>query len=551
MVSAARLYPGRAFHPGRMPRPPRHARGLIVGLVAVFAIALPISNLGARLNPAPTPRTSAGSSAKASSPPRATLRAGPPPGTIELQFASYVPTEIVTQAAEKLGMSIVSADPAAARFVLALPQAEISAGPDHTANIYFPKLASSSDIAAYLERNRLTLIAWKRDADGARYAVARLPVVQPTLIDPRNGYYSVTLPITERQSVDAWAKSSGLRIIKYDPATGEAVAQPLNWRPATASDRVTRIASVSRGTRVNSTSNAPAVQSHTTTTTTQTANGTTTSQTVTTTTTPGSSTGTGTTSSTGSGTTTPPSSTSATPAPGPPVVATSNDGHVELSWPAVASATSYQIYRSQTGSQSTLVGTTTGSSFVDTGGTAGVSYSYRVVPQLPAGAQPAGDGTASATWPQATSQPTVTRIGPLGSLIAGIVELQLDGRTGDGGGTVQWYLDTATGSTSLGTATSSPLAGDPLAWTSTLSWDSNTVPDGSYPLLAVVSDGAGQPTTATQQYRVAKTKPPRPRAFSATPVAGGIALTWEQPAFADATGYQLFRDGSTAPTAEL
>src|SRR5207249_8065880 len=126
-------------------------------------------------------------------------------------------------------------------------------------------------------------------------------------------------------SVEAWAKSSGLRIIKYDPATGEAVAQPLNWRPATATGRVTRIASGSRGARLGSTPKAPTVQSHTTTTTTttQTANGTTTSQTVTTTTTPGSSTGTGTTPSTGSGTVTTPPPSSTSTAPGPAVVATS------------------------------------------------------------------------------------------------------------------------------------------------------------------------------------------------------------------------------------
>src|SRR5205823_5019296 len=303
--------------------------------------------------------------------------------------------------------------------------------------------------------------------------------------------------------------------IKYDPATGEAVAQPLNWRPATATGRVTRIASGSRGARLGSTPKAPTVQSHTTTTTTttQTANGTTTSQTVTTTTTPGSSTGTGTTPSTGSGTVTTPPPSSTSTAPGPAVVATSTDGHVELDWPAVASATAYQIFRSQTGGQSMLVGTTTGSTFVDIGGTPGVSYSYRVVPQLSAGAQPVADGTASVVWPQATSQPTVTRTGPLGSVIAGIIELQLDGRTGDGAGTVHWYLDTASGSTSLGIASSSPLAGDPLAWTSTLTWDSSTVPDGPYAVRAVVDDAAGQSTTVTQQYRVANTKPPAPSAF--------------------------------------
>ena len=84
-----------------------------------------------------------------------------------------------------------------------------------------------------------------------------------------------------------------------------------------------------------------------------------------------------------------------------------------------------------------------------------------------------------------------------------------------------------------------------------MSWDSTAVGDGRYTLRAVVTDGAGGSTTVTQAYRVANSRPPAPIAFAAAAVPGGIALTWQQPAFEEAALYQLYRDGSQQPMAEL
>jgi fibronectin type 3 domain-containing protein len=55
------------------------------------------------------------------------------------------------------------------------------------------------------------------------------------------------------------------------------------------------------------------------------------------------------------------------------------NNQVSLSWGAVAGATSYNIYRSTTaGQQGSSVGTSTSTSFVDTGAINGTSYFYQV-----------------------------------------------------------------------------------------------------------------------------------------------------------------------------
>jgi len=651
---------------------------------------------------------------------------GPEPGTIVLQFSKPISQDAVAPVAAQLGMSILSGDPVAGRFVLALPQAQVVPGPNHTARIFFPDMASQSDIVAYFARNHLALIAWKRDPYGGRSAIVRLPTLAPRVIDARRGYFSVVLPVTDRQTVDGWAAASGVRVISYDPNTGEAVVQPIGWRPIrpaldstalllnkliqqalTNHAASTTTTQTSAGTPSNASQSFQAVAQDghvdltwhavtgamsyqifrvesggqpvlvgTTTVTTFTDTGgrpgtsytwklvavpaagaqsvppvttaptvwqASTSPPIITKITPSGTTLTGhvqlqldartgdgagtvtwyldgtagstslgaatvqrvdgeplqwtsslswdsttvadgpytlraavasgagvsttvsqqyrvqnapTTGSSTTGTTTTGTTTTTTsPSPSPaiqPFQVAATDGHVALGWATVAGATAYRIYRVESGGQPALVGTTTATTFTDTGGRVGTMYTWQVVAVLPDGTQTIPPAGADATaWPASTSHPTISQVAPSGPLVAGTVQFEVDVRTGDGTGSVTFYLDSAAGSTTLGTAQARRLVGDPLAWTASLSWNSTAVADGNYTLRAVVSSGAGVTTTVTQPYRVDNSPPPAPTAFAAAGVPGGIALSWQQPAFADAARYQLFRDGGSQPIAQL
>ncbi|OLD92261.1 MAG: hypothetical protein AUG84_01820 [Chloroflexi bacterium 13_1_20CM_4_66_7] len=55
-----------------------------------------------------------------------------------------------------------------------------------------------------------------------------------------------------------------------------------------------------------------------------------------------------------------------------------------MSWQAIAGASGYKVFRTQAGASPVLVTTTTALSVIDVGGTAGESYTYGVLPILPA-----------------------------------------------------------------------------------------------------------------------------------------------------------------------
>ncbi len=536
--------------------PPPGWRALVIVIVACFAVIAPLSGFFSFVKPQPAAPTKTVSAATAAAPATqsASITAGTQPGTVIVSFPPGTAEATVLAAVSTLGLSVVSGDVQSGRWVMALPSADVIPGPDRTVIVYFPSIASSADVANYFARNHLKLLRWRRDPDGMRFAIARLPDLTPKLLDAQRGYFSLLLPITDQQSLSSWAAASGVRIIKYDSNTGNAIVQPLNWHPAVRHLRTTTLI---RSLQLKPITTKPAVQNHTTTTTTKTTNGTTTTTTSTATTTtqppsstPTTTTGSGTSSGTSSG------SPAGTPAPGTtspppaPLTAIAADGHVVLSWTAVASATSYQIFRGPVGGPMALIATTTDDTFVDVGGGAGSSYSYRVVPmvQTTAGAP---TSLAIVVWLQVSSQPTITSVGPSGSTLSGVVQLQLDGRSGDGNATVTWYADSGTGTVVLGTAKATSLnSRDPQAWTSTVTWNSTSITDGTYTVRAVVTDNSLSSTT-TQSYRIVNSRPPAPSSFTATGVAGGVALSWQQPAFADAALYQIFRDGGSQPLVQL
>src|SRR6266508_3660816 len=251
--------------------------------------------------------------------------------------------------------------------------------------------------------------------------------------------------------------------------------------------------------------------------------------------------GSGSTSSTDTTTTTPPAEVVTAPAPEVAPV----DGHVIVSWPAVAGATSYRVYRTAAGAEPVLVATTTSTHITDVGGTVGAVYSYGVLPVLPPPTTVTQTQSLTLTWAPATSTPIVLDMTPTTSTLSGSVVLSAAVRTGDGAGTVTWSVSGAQGATSIGTANARPSATDPLSLTASLSWNSAQVVDGTYSLHTVVADSSGNNTTFDTSVRIVNSSPSAPTALGAAPLQTGVALTWQQPASADAAVYVVNRDSST------
>src|SRR6266508_4303395 len=311
--------------------------------------------------------------------------------------------------------------------------------------------------------------------------------------------------------------------------------------PATGSGS-TSSTDTSTTTNTDTTSGSGSTSGTGTTDTTTSGSGTTTTTTTTDSTTGQTGTdGTSSTSGTDGTTTTPPAEVVTAPAPEVAPV----DGHVIVSWPAVAGATSYRVYRTAAGGEPVLVATTTSTHITDVGGTVGAVYSYGVLPVLPPPTTVTQTQSLTLTWAPATSTPIVLDMTPTTSTLSGSVVLSAAVRTGDGAGTVTWSVSGAQGATSIGTANARPSATDPLSWTASLSWNSAQVVDGTYSLHTVVADSSGNNTTFDTSVRIVNSSPSAPTALGAAPLQTGVALTWQQPASADAAVYVVNRDSST------
>src|SRR6266849_8756880 len=84
-----------------------------------------------------------------------------------------------------------------------------------------------------------------------------------------------------------------------------------------------------------------------------------------------------------------------------------------------------------------------------------------------------------------------------------------------------------------------------------MTWNTLGVGDGAISLRASVTDGAGNTTQVDQAFQIVNGRPPAPTAFTATAQPGAIALSWQQPAYAGAASYGLYRDEAVQPLIEL
>ena len=208
----------------------------------------------------------------------------------------------------------------------------------------------------------------------------------------------------------------------------------------------------------------------------------------------------------------------------------SDGGKPKLTWSAVSGATSYRVYRSESrGTGYSLLGTTTSTSYVNTGAAAGKTYYYRVKAVNSAGTSAYSNivsGRAKAAIPAA---PRVT-IG--NSSASG--KPQLTWAAVDGAAKYEIYRSTqqSTGYSLLGTTTSTSYVNTGAAVGKTY----------YYKVRALNVDGAAGAYSSTVSGAAKAVAPAAPTVTMTYSDGGKPKLTWS--AVSGATSYRVYRSES-------
>ena len=208
----------------------------------------------------------------------------------------------------------------------------------------------------------------------------------------------------------------------------------------------------------------------------------------------------------------------------------SDGGKPKLTWSAVSGATSYRVYRSESrGTGYSLLGTTTSTSYVNTGAAVGKTYYYRVKAVNSAGTSAYSNivsGRAKAAIPAA---PRVT-IG--NSSASG--KPQLTWAAVDGAAKYEIYRSTqqSTGFTLLGTTTSTSYVNTGAAVGKTY----------YYKVRALNVDGAAGAYSSTVSGAAKAVAPAAPTVTMTYSDGGKPKLTWS--AVSGATSYRVYRSES-------
>ena len=208
----------------------------------------------------------------------------------------------------------------------------------------------------------------------------------------------------------------------------------------------------------------------------------------------------------------------------------SDSGKPKLTWSAVSGAASYRVYRSESrGTGYSLLGTTTSTSYVNTGAAAGKTYYYRVKAVNSAGASAYSNivsGRAKAAVPAA---PRVT-IGT--SSASG--KPQLTWAAVDGAAKYEIYRSTqqSTGFTLLGTTTSTSYVNTGAAVGKTY----------YYKVRALNVDGAAGAYSSTVSGAAKAVAPAAPTVTMTYSDSGKPKLTWS--AVSGAASYRVYRSES-------
>ena len=208
----------------------------------------------------------------------------------------------------------------------------------------------------------------------------------------------------------------------------------------------------------------------------------------------------------------------------------SDSGKPKLTWSAVSGAASYRVYRSESrGTGYSLLGTTTSTSYVNTGAAAGKTYYYRVKAVNSAGTSAYSNivsGRAKAAIPAA---PRVT-IG--NSSASG--KPQLTWAAVDGAAKYEIYRSTqqSTGFTLLGTTTSTSYVNTGAAVGTTY----------YYKVRALNVDGAAGAYSSTVSGAAKAVAPAAPTVTMTYSDSGKPKLTWS--AVSGAASYRVYRSES-------
>ena len=421
-------------------------------------------------------------------------------GQVMVRMPAFTTPGAADRLGQTYGMELVGLYPAFGRYLFNLPQIRVEpADTSSRALVFFPPRASAGEINAYLAANQLKVERWYRTNVLAgetpeRTALVTLPRITPVMVDGVRGIWKSIIPMNiDSTRLSAWATTAGIHVISYDPSTGALLIKG----PAIAPRYVVTKPPVRRAA-------APVVTQHVVT----------------------------------------------PPAPQPVtqqlfvtfVLSTTSDvalaaiqqaGAQMVSFDATTGIAVVNVTSGNTTAVTTLLSAATIVKCVNTSAAAACTAPAPAVTPAPV-VTPA---------PLPVSAPVALRILPDTTSFSGTVLLSADVQSGDGTGVVAWTLSGALANLTLNGATVAPIAGNPLAWTSTVNFDSTSVADGAYTLSIRIQDGLGNVTTANRSVTVSNAKPAQPTGFAAAPVPAGVALTWQQPAVADAALYRVSRDG--------
>ncbi len=207
------------------------------------------------------------------------------------------------------------------------------------------------------------------------------------------------------------------------------------------------------------------------------------------------------------------------------------NGQVTVSWSAVPSATSYNVYRSTSaGTRGPKVGSSATTSFDDATAANGATYYYVVTAN-----NAAGESAASASSPAATPSVPVT-VPPAPTAVNAVA--------GNALVTVTWTAAPSASSYNVYRSTSQGSQGSLVGSSATSSYSDTTVVNGTtYYYVVTATNAVGQGHASTQSAgatpQVPLSRPTAPTGVNATAGNAQVTVTWTTAA--TATSYNVYR----------
>ena len=236
-------------------------------------------------------------------------------------------------------------------------------------------------------------------------------------------------------------------------------------------------------------------------------------------------------------------------APATPSVVSSTATSVNLSWPSVSGATSYNVYSGPSSTSLTLLATgVTATSYTATGLTPATSYSFAVSATNSAGTS-AQSGAVSATTAALSAPSAPTGLTATGG--AGSVSLAWTAPANNGGSAITGYT------VYYSTTSGAELSGTAQAASGTSATVTGLATGTTYYFEVVATNAVGNSAPSTQVSASPVGVPSAPTLVSATSGSAGsgrVTLSWTAPTNnggSAITGYTVYDGTTTPPTTNL